>query len=165
MNKFKGTATDVQHTMQTDEYETTSTNKYTATFFINNTEVIIEQDKPIHIEENDVVIVAGDHEGSVLKANAYKNITSGVSTEHDGSIKIGIGIFMIGASIYMLHDINYAFEKMSFTGIALVSFLILGGFIWIMVGWSMNSSLKDLEDDIPESVDNNKTDHENQKLS
>lgn len=148
MDKLKGTATEVQHTIQTEEYQTTSTNKYTATFFLNNTEVTIEQDKPIQIEENDTVIVAGDNNGAVFQANAYRNLTSGASNEHDGWIKIGIGMFMIGASLYMLHDINYDFENMTFAGTALVSFLILGGIIWILVGRSMNKGLKELEDDI-----------------
>lgn len=153
MDKLKGIATNVEHTTQTEEYQTTSTKKYIATFLLNNIQTTIALDNPIRIEENDEVIVTGNNNGSVFEADAYKNLTTGVTNEHDGWIKIGIGLFMIGAALYMLHDINYDFENMTFAGIALICFLFLGGLAWCLVGWSMNRSLKDLEeDDITESV-------------
>ena len=170
MDKIKGTATKVAHTTQTEEYQTTSTTKYIATFFLNKTQITIELDNPILIKENDVVIVAGNSNGSVFIANAYKNLTTGVPTEHDGWIKIGIGIFMIGAALYMLHDINYDFENMTYAGIALICFLFLGGVAWGLVGWSINSGLEDFEDNstsesVQENDHNDKTDNESQKLS
>lgn len=145
MDKLKGIATKVAHTTKTEEYQTTTTTKYIATFSLNNTQVTIALDNPILIEEDNVVIVTGDNKGSVFKADAYKNLTTGVTNEHDGWIKIGIGIFMIGAALYMLHEINYDFENMTGAGIALICFLFLGGLAWGLVGWSINSSLKDFE--------------------
>ncbi|MFT5368616.1 MAG: hypothetical protein ACI8V2_003582 [Candidatus Latescibacterota bacterium] len=170
MDKLKGIATKVEHTTKTEEYQTTSTKKYIATFLLNNTQITIALDNPILIEENDVVIVAGNNNGSVFKADAYKNLTSGVTNEHDGWIKIGIGIFMAGAGLYMLHDINYDFENMTFAGIALICFLFLGGLAWGLVGWAINSSLNDFEEDSisepgQESDPNDKADNESQKLS
>lgn len=146
MNKLKGVATNVTHTTQTEEYQTTSTKKYRATFFLNNTQVTIEENNPIHIEENDEVIVIGDPTEAVFQANGYRNLTKGLPNEYDGWIKIGIGMFMIGAGLYMLHDIQYDFENMTFAGTALVSFLFLGGVIWCLVGWSLNNNLKDFDD-------------------
>ncbi|MBT3603468.1 MAG: hypothetical protein HOE48_21180 [Candidatus Latescibacteria bacterium] len=170
MDKLKGIATKVAHTTETEEYQTTITKKYFATFFLNNTQITIELDNPTLIEENDEVIVIGDNNGSVFKANAYRNLTKGVPNEHEGWVKIGIGIFMVGAGLYMLHEINYDFENMTFAGTALVSFLFLGGLVWGLVGWSINSSLKDFEEDsisepVQESDPNDKADNESQKLT
>jgi hypothetical protein len=145
MDKLKGFATKVEHTTKTEEYQTTITKKYFATFLINNTQITIDSADPILIEDDDEIIVIGDNTESVFKANAYRNLTKGVPNEHEGWVKIGIGIFMIGAGLYMLHEINYDFENMTYAGIAMISFLFLGGLAWGLVGWSINSSLKDFE--------------------